>query len=302
MSRLLLYVMLPVLIACALIASRFVSWDSLKGEDPQALQFVIKGTELLGRQTDRDNRSAASAFTRAVEINPKYAEAYIKRGLAHFRLGEYLRAIDDYTQTLSLNRYAADAYYSRGDAHRALGDYQGALADYTASLEKRWAGFVTWKRAETYLEMGDTQRALADYGAVIERKPGAAAYYYRGVAYAQLAKNRLALTDFDKAIEIEPAFAEAYLRRGEIYLRLNQPDAAESDHHKVVQLSTNEIQEWGGEHPRLGPIYFRRASASAYQQLGHYEEAHADYEQAIALQPGSKIAQEACACSFWQRN
>ena len=179
MSRLLLYVMLPVLIACALIASRFVSWDRLKGEDPKALQFVVKGTELLSQQTDRDNRSAISAFTRAVEISPEYAEAYVKRGLAHYRLGEYRKAIDDYTQTLSLNRYAADAYYSRGDAHRALGDYQRAIEDYTASLEKRWAGFVTWKRAATYLEMGDTQRALADYGAVIERKPGAAAYYYR---------------------------------------------------------------------------------------------------------------------------
>ena len=180
MSRLLLYVMLPVLIACALIASRFVSWDSLKGEDPKALQFVVKGTEFLGGPTDRDNRSAISAFTRAIEISPKYADAYVKRGLARYRLGEYRKAIEDYTQTLNLNRYAADAYYSRGDAYRALGDYQQALADYTASLEKRWAGFVTWKRAETYLEMGDTQRALEDYGAVIERKPGAAAYYYRG--------------------------------------------------------------------------------------------------------------------------
>ena len=291
MSRLLLYVMLPVLIVCALIASRFVSWDSLKGEDPEALQFVVKGTEFLGQQTDRDNRSAVAAFTRAIEISPKYAEAYIKCGLAHYRLGEYSKAIDDYTQTLSLNRYVADAYYSRGDAHRALGDYQHALVDYTASLKKRWAGFVTWKRAETYLEMGDTQRALADYGAVTERKPGAAAYYYRGVAYAQMEKNQLALADLDKAIEIEPAFAEAYLRRGEIYLRLNQPDAAESDYHKVVAFATDEIQGWGEGHPTLGLIYFRRASA--YQQLTLYNEARADYEKIIALQPGSEIAQKA---------
>ena len=291
MSRLLLYVMLPVLIACALIASRFVSWDSLKGEDPKALQFVVKGTEFLGARTDRDNHSAVSAFTRAIEISPKYAEAYVKRGLAHYRLGEYLKAIDDYTQTLSLNRYTADAYYSRGDAHRALGDYQHALADYTASLEKRWAGFVTWKRAETYLEMGDTQRALADYGAVIERKSGAAAYYYRSIAYARLGEDQLALADLDKAIEIEPAFAEAYLRRGETHLRLNQHDAAESDYHKVVQFATDEIQGWGEAHPTLGPIYFRRASA--YQQLGRYDDALADYEKVIVLQPGSGIAQKA---------
>ena len=94
-----------------------------------------------------------------------------------------------------------------------------------------------------------------------------------------------------KATEIEPAFAEAYFRRGEAYLRLNQPDAAESDYHKVVQLSTDEIQGWGEEHPTLGPIYFRRAAA--YERLGRYEDALADYEKVIALQPGSGIAQEA---------
>ena len=94
-----------------------------------------------------------------------------------------------------------------------------------------------------------------------------------------------------KAIEIEPAFAEAYLRRGEIHRRLNQPDAAETDYHEVVRLSTDEIQEWGEAHPTLGPVYFRRASA--YQQLGRYEDALADYEKVIALQPGSEMAQKA---------
>ena len=99
---------------------------------------------------------------------------------------------------------------------------------------------------------------------------------------------QLTLTDLNKAIEIEPAFAEAYLRRGETHLRLNQPDAAESDYQKVVQLSTDEIQGWGEAHPTLGPIYFRRAAA--YQHLGRYEDALADYEKVIAIQPGSDDA------------
>ena len=99
-------------------------------------------------------------------------------------------------------------------------------------------------------------------------------------------KNQLALADLNKAIEIEPAFAEAYLRRGEIYLRLNQPDAAESNYHKSLRLQPMRFR--GGEKgtPTLGPIYFRRASA--YQQLTLYNEARADYEKIIALQPGRK--------------
>ena len=197
MSRLLIYVMLPLLIICTLISTRFVSWDSLKGENPDAFRAAAEGTALLQRPGG-NYQQAADAFTRAIEKDPKYAAAYIKRGLAYYRLEAYPKAIADYTQTLDLRRYTADAYYSRGYVHRALCDYQKAIADYTASLKKRWAGFVTWKKVEVYLEMGDTQRALMDYAAVIERKPNAAAYYYRGKAYRRLDENQLALDDFAK--------------------------------------------------------------------------------------------------------
>ncbi len=50
--RMLLYLVLPLLVICALIASRFVSWDSLKGEDPEALKYVTEGTALLQQSSD----------------------------------------------------------------------------------------------------------------------------------------------------------------------------------------------------------------------------------------------------------
>ena len=116
-----------------------MSWDRLKGEDPEALQFLVKGTEFLGQQTNRDNRSAVAAFTRAIEIsqNAQKPTSNVTRSLSLGRIFKSDRRL--YTD-IEPESYAADAYYSRGDAHRALGDYQHALVDYTASLEKRWAG------------------------------------------------------------------------------------------------------------------------------------------------------------------
>ena len=125
----------------------------------------------------------------------------------------------------------------------------------------------------------------------IQRKGGAAAYYHRGKAYIRLQEDEHALTDFDEGIKISPTFAEAYLSRGEIYNRQNQLRKAESDYLNVVELSTAEIQLWQRDHPTLGPVYYRRATA--YERLGRREAAHADYEMVMLLQPGAEIGQEA---------
>ena len=288
--RALIWIMVPLLIICVLLASRFVSWERLKGDTPQVVEYVNEGTALL-RGTSRDYQGAIRAFSRAIEQNPKHALAIIRRGLAYYRLGEYRKAIADYNRALKLKRYQADAYYSRGDAHRELKDYHQAIADYTASLHERWAAFVMWKRAEVHLRIGDERRAIADYTAVIQRKGGAAAYYQRGQAYMRLHENELALDDFTRGIEIEPEFAEAHLSRAETYERLDRRQDAESDYLRVIELATAEIEEWKENHPILGPVYYRRGVA--HQWLGNVKQARADYEMAVKLQTGGEIGREA---------
>ena len=45
---------------------------------------------------------AISDFTKAIEINPKYAGAYYNRGDAFYKKGEYNRALDDVNKAQSL--------------------------------------------------------------------------------------------------------------------------------------------------------------------------------------------------------
>jgi len=288
--RALIWVMAPLLIICMLLASRFVSWERIKGDDPMVMEYINQGTSLL-QGTNHDYHGAVHAFTRAIEKNPNHALAVIRRGLAHYRLGEYREAIADFDRVLKLKRYKAEAYYSRGDAYRELEEHHQAIADYTASIEERWAAFVIWKRADLYLQIDEEQRAFADYSAVIQRKGGAAGYYRRGRAFMRLHKYGLALDDFSRGIEIEPKFAEAYLSRGDTYERLEQRRNAESDYLKVVELATAEIQMWEEDHPILGPVYFRRGVA--YEALGDIEQARADYEMVTELQTGGEIGREA---------
>lgn len=278
--RPLIYIMTPVLILTIVLASRFVTWDAIKGAKPQAQVNVQQGTLSL---REWKIPHAIAAFTRAIEIEPKYAEAYVKRGLAYYRLGQYKAAIADYTQTLDLKRYHADAYASRGDAYRALGEMQHAIADYSASLKKRWSARVLRRRAQTYFEQDNVQNALADYNTVIKRQPSAMAYYTRGNAYFQLSIQddanhlKLALADMDQAIALEPRFASAYISRARIYARAGEQASATADYMNAVELLTEAIETWQGEPNALIQVYLWRAFA--YQKLGKIDKAQSDLNE-----------------------
>lgn len=275
--RPLIYIMIPVLILTIFLASRFVTWDAIKGENQQAQTYVQEGTTALRTWK---LPQAIAAFTRAIEIEPKYAEAYVKRGLAYYRSAQYKTAIADYTQTLGLNRYHADAYASRGDAYRALEDTQRAIEDYSASLKRRWNAYVMQKRAETYFEGGNVQNALADYDTVIKRQPTMTAYYARGNVYLQLSiqgdKSRLKLTlaDLNQAIALEPRFANAYISRAQTYTHLGEHASATQDYTYTIKLLTDAIQTWQGEPNALIQIYYWRAFA--YQKLSKVDKAEKD--------------------------
>ena len=278
--RPLIYIMTPVLILTIVLASRFVTWDAIKGVKPQAQADVQKGTLSL---REWKIPHAIATFTRAIEIEPRYAEAYVKRGLAYYRIGQYKAAIADYTQTLALKRYHADAYASRGDAYRALGETQQAIADYSASVKKRWNARVMRRRAQTYFEQSDVQNALADYNTVIKRQPSATAYYTRGNAYLQLSIQgdashlKLALADMDQAIALEPRFASAYISRGRIYAGSGEQASAMADYMNAVELLTEAIKTWQGEPNALMQVYLWRAFA--YQKLGEIDKAEKDLNE-----------------------
>lgn len=244
--RPLIYIMTPVLILTILLASRFVTWEAIKGVDRQAEIYVQEGTVSL---RSWKLPQAINAFTRAIEIEPKYAEAYVKRGLAYYRSEQYKTAIADYTETLKLKRYQADAYASRADAYQSLGDLQRAIEDYSASLKRRRSPQVIQKRAETYFKHGDVQKALADYDALIKRKPTALAYYARGNVYLQLAtqghENRLklALSDLDQAIALQPRFATAYISRAQVHIHAADHTLANRDYTHAIELLTKAIQK-----------------------------------------------------------
>jgi len=73
---------------------------------------------------------AIKDFTGAIEINPKFTEAYSNRAAAKGNLKDFAGAIQDYTLAIEINPDLAQAYAERGVAKYFYGDKTGACFDW----------------------------------------------------------------------------------------------------------------------------------------------------------------------------
>lgn len=143
-----------------IILSGIGTTQEIDETDPAAL--LKRGIAFGG--VDNYNRSIAY-FDKAIEIEPRYAEAYYARGRAYYYKGWYDKAIADFTKAIEINPSYAEAYNSRGHMkRRKYKDLEGAIADYTMAIEvnQKFAGFYH-NRAYAYYHKGQYLKACSDW-------------------------------------------------------------------------------------------------------------------------------------------
>jgi tetratricopeptide (TPR) repeat protein len=114
----------------------FVGVWPVQGQTPTtAADYVSRG---YARQDKGDLEGAIADFTKAIEVDPRYANAYYNRGIARQAKGDHDGAIVDYTKAIEIDPRDAKAYYNRGIARLAKGDLDraiGAIADFAKAIE-----------------------------------------------------------------------------------------------------------------------------------------------------------------------
>lgn len=100
-------------------------WDIwMASDDPQSSALLEKGCKVTaqGKYTE-----AIEAFSRIIDRNPKYAEAWNKRATAFYLRGDYKASLEDIRQTLSLEKRHFGALYGLASIYLAIGYFKGAL-------------------------------------------------------------------------------------------------------------------------------------------------------------------------------
>lgn len=272
---------------------RTAALDKVDIESVQILgRFLSEKLVAKGIVSDEsgDHNDAINAYSRAIELNPKYGAAYFNRGCAYYALGNYGQAIKDYEKAIEFNPNDAKVYYNRGNAYDELGNRNQAIRDYDKAIELNPR--YTWaynNRGNAYSKFGNYSQAIKDYNKAIEVNPNdAAAYVNRGGTYYDLGKYNQAIEDFDKAIELNPKVAAAYWKRGKAYEKLGKHEQATEDYNramdetepnKAIEIFSKSIEL----NPKVAGIYWKRGNA--YYKLAKYDQAIKDYDKVIELDP-----------------
>ena len=119
-------------------------------------------------QEGRSTLKAIAEYTKAIELDPKGADAYYNRGIAYGKLKQYDKAITDYTKAIELDPKGADAYCNRGITYEKLKQYEKAITDYTKAIKYDPKSAYYNSRGNAYRELKQFDKAIADCNKAIE--------------------------------------------------------------------------------------------------------------------------------------
>lgn len=73
---------------------------------------------------------AVTEYSKCLQRDPSFAEAYYNRGYCYYLMEQYNRAQSDFSAVISLDPYNEKAFFMKASIMEFQGDLQGALANY----------------------------------------------------------------------------------------------------------------------------------------------------------------------------
>jgi serine/threonine-protein kinase len=243
-----------------------------------AFVAFTRGLGYFSKTAPENADSAIFQLTRALQLDPGYAEAYAWVGRAYERKYELTKdkqwvskLSDACEQSLKLRPDLIEGHICKGIWHNITGRYQDAASDFLVAL--------------------DADPTNDD------------AYQYLASAYEQLGRLALAERTIQKAIALRPENPQGYTRLGALYAREAQYDNAAHQFEKALSLAPDRAQDWsslggvyliGGKYPEAESALLRainmQPSYEAYSNLGQayffqrrFEEAIESFEESVAL-------------------
>jgi tetratricopeptide (TPR) repeat protein len=121
-------------------------------------------------------RQSLPYFDAMEKLNPAYAQTYNLRGVVHYNLADYAKAITDFNKYLESDTTNLEVYYNRGMSQQRLGKGLLALADLVKAKEFGSIDFTALhKTINEYFLSGDTS-TLRGYGVQLMKVPSQSGY------------------------------------------------------------------------------------------------------------------------------
>jgi len=273
---------------------------AVMGQNPR--KFYKAGEEFIETANFED---AIAQFSKAIELDPDFVNAYIARANAYENVGKFEEASEDYKRALVFKPKEADISYRLGATYNKLNKYEEALE----ALNK--ATKLAKRNLPPYQEKVKTLLALEDYNFAIKvadtallLKENALNFYQRGLVNEKLGKPNDAEKDYMKAIATDRRYIDVYLSMAELRIELNKLDQAMNNCNTVINLDSrntraylirseiykksldyvraiNDISQIILIEPENPEMYFKRGIC--YQEFNQHGNAINDFNKVISM-------------------
>lgn len=210
----------------------------------------------------------------------------------HTQNDNYQAAIEACTKLLELTPNDAQVYWCRKGAWHGLENYQEAIKDCTQFLKLRPNAAEGYLARAAFLEIiGNLQEAIDDCTqclSIDNSRFNYQAYLFRGDTYLRLKNYQAALQDFNQSISLEPESIKGYQKRAYCYDHMRDYHEAIKDFTEVISRDPTNYKAYYG---RAGAYFmlpndYKSAAASDYESAARLSQAQGDteaYQQAMKL-------------------
>lgn len=199
-------------------------------------------------QLEKDIAKTMVYAEKAIAADPFNYIGYFARALVWANREKYINAVIDFSKAIELNMDFADAYYNRGLAWQNLNDKQKATADFDIAIIKYESAIENNPYdAELLLFRGiiwyykeDFTKAIDDFTKAIKMNPYfIEAYYNSGLARFAKKEYDNSIKDYSKAIAFNSKYVETfYYDRGNAWQAQGQYDKAIADYTEAIEKNT----------------------------------------------------------------
>jgi tetratricopeptide (TPR) repeat protein len=227
----------------------------------------------LGRFAD-----AEPLFQQALQMTPDYAEGHVAYANALLQQRRFPEAVEHYQSAIRIDPGLAEAYNGLGTLHVRQDKPLEGLAAFETAIRLR-PGFTEALQncGLTLYNQGRIPEAVAKFQEVLRHKPDSVQVLLH-LGNARLAQRQFAeaLASFRRVLEIDPNSLDALNRVA--WMLATQHDLQLRDGPEAVRLARRACELAGRNNPASLNVL-----AAAYAEVGQFDQAVAQAEQALAL-------------------
>jgi len=238
---------------------------------PEAQRLLDEARGLIGRRQFED---AIERLNAAINLSPRFPDAYLFRGNAFEGAEKLKEALADHQRAAELRPAYKQAWFEQSRLFDRLEQYDLAIRAATKAIDIDPEFWQAWMgRGRAHFQLNLTRQALEDLDRTVELYPGFPdAYHYRAQAHLRLYQGDEAVTNRRLAVAVAPDDFVQHYRLAFTLWNQYRPAEAVEPATKAIELDPAKPGGW-------------RVRANVLAQLGRHQESLADYNELLRVEP-----------------